>query len=238
MPDSALTTPAGEVRAYLALPAGTGPWPGVVILHELLGVNADIREHADRLAGRDYLALAPDLFSFGGPRLGCVLAAFRALSRRSGAAFQAIEVARAALAERADCTGRVGVIGFCMGGGFALLAAPRFEFAAASVNYGVVPRDAETLLRGACPIVAAYGARDAFLRRAPERLEAALAANGVEHDVKQYPDASHSLLNRHRGRVPLLVDRVTGIGYHEPSARDALARIDAFFDRHVARREA
>ncbi len=167
-----------------------------------------------------------------------MLAAFRALSKRSGAAFDAIEAARAALAERSDATGRVGVIGFCMGGGFALLAAPRGWFQAASVNYGVVPKDAGTLLRGACPIVASYGAKDRFLRDAPQRLEAALAANGVERDVEAYPAASHSLLNRHEGRVPMLIDRVTSYGRTEPAARDAERRIDAFFDRFVAERDA
>jgi len=236
MPETTLPTPAGEVAAYLALPAGDGPWPGVVVLHELLGVTADIRGYADRFAARGYIALAPDLFSFRRPRAVCVLSAFRALASRSGPAFAAIEAARAALAQRADATGRVGVIGFCMGGGFALLAAPSGGFAAASVNYGFVPKDPATVLRGACPVVGTYGGRDLMLRGAAAKLAAALAADGVEHDVKEYPDASHSLLNRHHGRIPLLYDRVTGIGWHEPSATDALRRIDAFFDRHVAGR--
>jgi carboxymethylenebutenolidase len=238
VPETVLPTPAGSVRAYLAAPSGEGPWPGVVVLHEAFGLNDDIRAHADRFAGRGYLALAPDLFSFAGPKPKCVLAAFRSLSRRSGAAFDAIDAARAALAERPDSTGRVGVIGFCLGGGFALLAAPSGRFAASSVNYGVVPKDAERLLRGACPVVGSYGAKDRSLRGAAERLDAALAANGVDRDVKEYPEASHSLLNHHRGRVPMLIDRVTGFGHHGPSARDALARIDAFFDRHVAQRAA
>ena len=97
-----------------------------------------------------------------------------------------------------------------MGGGFALLAAPSGGFAAASVNYGVVPRDAPALLRGACPVVGTYGGRDRMLPRAAAKLEAALAANGVEHDVVEYAGASHSLLNDHDGRFLLLVDRVTG----------------------------
>ena len=237
MAEIALATRAGFARAYLATPAGDGPWPGVVVLHEAFGLDADIRGHADRFAGRGYLALAPDLFSLARPKARCVLAAFRALSRRSGPAFDAIEAARDALAARGDCTGRVGVIGFCMGGGFALLAAPRRWFAASSVNYGIVPDDARELLAGACPIVGSYGARDRFLGGAAEKLDRALSANAIVHDVKEYPGASHSLLNRHHG-VPMLLDRVAGTGWHEPSARDALARIDAFFDRHVAGRDA
>ena len=109
MAEIALATRAGSARAYLATPAGDGPWPGVVVLHEAFGLDADIRGHADRFAGRGYLALAPDLFSLARPKARCVLAAFRALSRRSGPAFDAIEAARDALAARGDCTGRVGV---------------------------------------------------------------------------------------------------------------------------------
>jgi carboxymethylenebutenolidase len=238
MPDTTVLTPSGEVAAYLAVPGTEPPWPGVVVLHEALGLNADIRAHADRFAGRGYLALAPDLFSFRRPKAVCVLGAFRALSKRSGPAFDAIEAARIAVAQRGDTTGRVGVIGFCMGGGFALLCAPRGWFAASSVNYGVVPKDAEAVLRGACPVVGTYGGKDRFLRDAPEKLDAALAANGVERDVKTYPDASHSLLNRPHGRVPELIARVAGYGRTEPAASDAERRIDAFFDRHVAERPA
>jgi carboxymethylenebutenolidase len=239
LPDTSLSTPAGEARAYLAVPSSKPQWPGVVVVHELFGLNDDIREHADRFAARGYIALAPDLFSLDRPKATCVLATFRALSRGSGAAFDVLDAARRALTERADTTGRVGVIGFCMGGGFALVAAaPRGGFAASSVNYGVVPKDAGALLRGACPVVGSYGGNDRFLRGAAAKLDAALAANGVVHDVEEYPEAAHSFLNHHRGRVPMLIDRVTGYGRHEPSAQDALRRIDAFFDRHVAQRDA
>jgi carboxymethylenebutenolidase len=231
-------TLGGGVRAHLAVPpVGEGPWPGVVVLHEVFGLNEDIRQQADRFAAAGYLALAPDLFSPGGARR-CLLATFRSLTAGHGRPFDAIEDARTSLAAREDCTGKVGVIGFCMGGGFALLAAPRGWFDAASVNYGIVPNDAEALLRGACPIVASYGAKDRFLRGAPQKLDAALAANGVDHDVEAYAAASHSFLNRPAGRVPMLIARVAGYGRIEPAASDAERRIDAFFDRFVAARNA
>ena len=75
-----------------------------------------------------------------------------------------------------------------MSGGSALLLAPDHGFAASSVNYGTVPKDAETFLAGACPIVGSYGAKDWTLRGAADRLERALTADGIEHDIK-YPGA-------------------------------------------------
>jgi carboxymethylenebutenolidase len=137
MPDMTYAAPSGALGAYLALPRGGAPWPGVVVIQDALGLGDDIREQADRLAAAGYLAFAPDLYSGRGIR--CVVAALQASRSGRGAAYADIEAARRWLVDRGDCTGRVGIIGFCMGGGFALLSAPRYDFAAASVNYGEVP---------------------------------------------------------------------------------------------------
>jgi carboxymethylenebutenolidase len=234
MPAIAYSTPRGEVPGYLAAPTGAGPWPGVVVLHEAFGLDDDIRAHADRLAQWGYLALAPDLFAWG-RRLTCLRAAFRELRGGSGRTFDDIEAARGWLAARAECTGRVGVIGFCMGGGFALVTANR-GFDAASANYGPLPMHLERALTGACPIVGNYGGKDRLLPGATKRLTRTLTRLGVEHDVKEYPNAGHSFLNDvevgPRPVLPLL--RVTGVKPVPEVAADAWQRIERFFSTHLA----
>jgi len=217
------------LHGYLATPIVDGPWPGVVMIHEIFGLDDVMRRHADRLAGLGYLTLAVDLYSAGGTAR-CLVSTMRAMLKGQGRAFADISAAREHLAESPDCTGKIGAIGFCIGGGFALLTANN-GFDAAAVNYGQLPRHLDEKVVGACPIIGNYGGRDPSLRGAAHRLDAALDNAGVIHDVKEYPAASHAFLNDAEAgpRVlrPLL--RVAGIGPEPDSAKDAWNRIERFF---------
>lgn len=234
MPEIAIpgVATAPVLEAHLAVPpVGEGPWPAVVVLHEAFGLTDGIRQISDRFASAGYLAVAPDLFTAGGA-WRCIRSTFRSLMAGEGKAFDDIEAVRLWVADRDDCTGRVGVGGFCMGGGFALVAASR-GFNASAPNYGMLPKNPNEALRGACPVVASYGAKDRALKGTAPKLARSLATLGVEHDVKEYPDAGHSFLNRHNLGPFSALERVAGLGYHQPSAEDAWDRILRFFDRHL-----
>jgi carboxymethylenebutenolidase len=230
-------TPDGaSLRAELFLPAGEGPHPGVVVLHESFGLNDDIRRIAARFAQAGYAALAPDLYSHG-TRIVCLSRVM--VDMLSGSAAREIgdiHAAREALAARPQVDpGRIAVAGFCQGGGFALVASAQPGFSAAAVNYGTVPSD-RSQLDGVCPVVASYGGRDRVIgRKMAEQLERHLGALGVPHDVKTYDRAGHSFFSQVDGwqgwlaRVPTPM----AVGYDEQAAEDGWRRMLGFFEEHV-----
>jgi len=200
------------------------------VLHEIFGLTDDIKRQADRFAEKGYLALAPDLYAWGNTAR-CLMATLRTLFRGQGRALEDVQGARRFLADRDDCTGAVGVIGFCLGGGLALLAAP-VGFDVAAPNYGDMPRRADHL-QNACPVVASYGYKDRRLRGSADKLGTVLTDLGVDHDVKEYPTAKHGFLFEHTGKTswtqPLMVQ------YDAAAADDAWRRIFTFFDKHLTK---
>lgn len=230
--DLTLYLPGDPIPGYLAMPADIGPWPGVVVLHQAFGLDDDIRRITDRLAGIGYLAVAPDLVAGGGLR--CLARLFLDVQRGQGHSVDTVRDVVDWISGRSDCNGRVGVVGFCVGGGLAFLIGLTGSVDAIAPNYGKTPK-AERLARS-CPVVASYGRKDRVFARAAERAESGLTSARVDHDVKVYDVAGHGFMNQVEGHrlMRTLTRPVMAVDYNRDAAEDAWTRIEAFFARHLA----
>jgi carboxymethylenebutenolidase len=225
---SGLTIPVEIFRPSAA--SHPPPWPGLVVIHEIFGTNDDIRGIARRFADEGYLAAVPNLMA-GGLHLACVLRAMRALAAGRGPAVDALEAVVDVLEARSDA-GKVGAVGFCMGGGFALLLGTRERLAAAGVFYGDI-RQREELAR-VCPVTGGYGGRDRLFAPKGRELIAALDALGREHDVRIYEHAGHSYMNRAGHPVLAALTRpLMHVAYDADAAEDSWRRMLAFFASHL-----
>lgn len=209
-----------------------GPVPGLLMIYEIFGMTDEMRRVARDLAAEGYAVLIPDLFARGPVRPLCVGATLRTMNRGHGPALDDLEAARQFLSARPEVDGaRIGAIGFCMGGGFALLLAGTGRYRVSAPFYG--PGDGK--LPRSCPMVASYGGRDAATRGLPEKLTTELEKLDVPHDVKVYPEVGHSFFTR----IPGLLGKVAAhspihAAYDETAATDAHRRIVDFFREHLA----
>jgi carboxymethylenebutenolidase len=210
---------AGEGSGYLSLPASHGNHPAVIVIQEWWGLNDWVKEQADRFAAKGYVALAPDLYR--GKVASDAMAAHELM--RGLAHDRAMADLKAAynhLATRKDVdASRIGVIGWCMGGGYALdlaLAEPRL--AATVINYGHLVADPAAVKPLTSPILGNFGADDLGIPpKDVEAFEKALKDAGKKSDIKIYPGAGHAFMNPNNKE-----------GYRKESADDAWKRIDAF----------
>ena len=209
--------------AYLATPTDPGPLPAVVVIHEAFGLNDNIRDITQRLANGGYIALAVDLFA-GRSRAVC-LARFMSAMFLNSLNHQGIQDLKAALTFLTQQPGvdaqRLGAIGFCMGGGFAIAwACTDDRLKVIAPFYGVNPRPIEAVQR-LCPVVGSYPEND-FTAGHGRRLDQLLDTHEVPHDIKIYPGAKHSFFNDQRSN------------YHAEASADAWQRTVAFFKERLS----
>lgn len=231
----ALTGGRAISAAFYPVPEATGPRPGVLVIHEALGLTDEMRRMARRFSEAGFVALAPDFLAGLGPKPFCIARFVRGIGRRGvGRPYRQLDAARAWLRLRPEVDGRpIGVAGFCMGGGFALLYAAGAEVEAVAPFYPAVPDEA--ILEGICPVVASFGGRDAVFAAGAARLEASLTKLGIDHDVATYPEAGHGFMTRYQGITAWLGRRLPMHLDHDPvAAEDAWRRTIAFFSRHLA----
>ncbi|ARP71700.1 dienelactone hydrolase family protein [Streptomyces pluripotens] len=210
--------------AFLALPVDTGPYPGVVVIHEASGLNDHIRDICRRFAAEGYAALGVDLFE-GRNRALCMARMFvgAMTGNLDHYGVPALKAALGLLADHPEVdAARIGAIGFCLGGSLVLTwACTDDRLAAIAPFYGAAPKPREAIRR-LCPVVGSWPGKD-FTTKAAGVLETELTAAGTPHDLKVYPEAKHSFFN----------DQWRN--YHADAAADAWQRVLAFFAEHVTR---
>ncbi|MDQ3031991.1 MAG: dienelactone hydrolase family protein [Myxococcota bacterium] len=222
-----------ELPGVLTLPAIAHgePRPALLLVYEVFGLVPEMKRVAQDLANEGYVVLIPDLFDRG-PKPICIARAVRAISQQKGQPLDDLEAARRWLAARPEVdASRLGVIGFCMGGGFALVLAMTGRYQVAAPFYGQAP----ATMSSSCPVVASFGGRDLSFAKFAPRLRKNLEELGVPHDVKLYPEAGHSFYTHTPAGVMGFLGSIGPMraGHHEESARDAHARILAFFREHL-----
>jgi carboxymethylenebutenolidase len=187
----------GKVRAYLARPeSATGKLPGILVIHENRGLNPHIEDITRRLALDNFVALAPDALTPLGGYPGDEDKAREAFAKLDQAKTREDLVAGAGvLKARPECTGKIGVVGFCWGGTMANMLATRLpDLAAAVPFYGGQPAAADAA-RIKAPLLIHYADNDDRINSGWPAYEAALKGSGVAYTMYRYPGTQHGFNN-------------------------------------------
>ena len=210
------------VTGYLAVPESSGRHPALVVIHEWWGLNDWVKEQAQKLAEQGYVALAPDLYH---GKVASDPATAHELSRGmpQDRAVRDLKAAFAYLASRGDVNkGKIGSVGWCMGGGLSLqLAVNESRLAACVVNYGAMPTEAADIQKIHAPVLGNFGADDRGIPAdAVRAFEKALQGAGKSADLKIYDGAGHAFENPNNKA-----------GYRAETAADAWKRMVEFFSK-------
>src|SRR5262247_3372120 len=211
-------------KAYLAKPE-KGSGPGIVLLQEIFGINQYMRDVADYYAEEGYVVLAPDLFWRLEPGVELSEAEFE----KAFGLYQKFDVPKAvediaasvaALRAQSACVGKIGALGFCLGGALAYLAAAHCGVDSAVGYYGVgIEKMLDLVSRIKCPLVLHFAAEDKFVPEAArEQVKAAFAGN-PSAEIYVYPGVDHAFA------------RPGGHAYNKPAAMMAHSRSIALFRR-------
>jgi carboxymethylenebutenolidase len=229
-PGREVTIPAGDgapaTPAFACLPKGATR--GVVVIHEIFGRQPEIDRVVERFAAAGYAAVAPDLFHRG--RFACLRDVFRTMQTGDGVSVRQGRNARAWLcAESGVVEDKVGLIGFCFGGGYVLAAGA--GWAAVSSNYGYVP--STRALTGIGPVIACYGGLDRSLRDMPHVLKRRLERHGVEPEIHVFPNAGHSFLTDGDHPIGRMLFRRMALGDYPTERELGWDKIFDFFERKL-----
>jgi carboxymethylenebutenolidase len=230
----------GQMGGYLARPKGAGPFAGVVVFQEIFGVNSHIREVTERIAREGYVALAPDYFHRTGPGVeygydekGMAGGMKLLMQLKADEMIADSKAALAALRARKDVRGKIGCMGFCIGGHMTYLTACETDVAASASFYcggiagpqgpGGAPSTVSRTAKIKGRILCLFGEKDGLIPQAQvETIREALAKAKVKHDVVVYPGADHGFFCDQRAT------------YQKAAADDAWKRVKALFKSELA----
>lgn len=212
---------AHQTPGYLAIPSGPGPYPGVIAIQEWWGLVGHIKSVADRLAAEGFVVLAPDLYH-GETASEPDEARKLAMALKRGQAIEEIHAAADYLKTLANTNGKVGYVGWCMGGGLALSTAAAHPADAVVCFYGR-PLEASEAARIQAPVLGLYGEKDAGIPLSlVHDFEQQLAAQGTPHSIQIFPEADHAFFNEDRPSV-----------YHPQAAAAAWQQTLAWLRQHL-----
>jgi carboxymethylenebutenolidase len=213
----------GSIKGYFVRPAKPGKHPGVLVIHENRGLNPYIEDVARRAAAEGFLSFAPD----GLTRVG----GYPGDNEKAGELFRQVDREKMAddfvasarwLKSHADCTGKIGAVGFCFGGGVANMLAVRLgaDLAAAVPFYGGQPRT-EDVPKIKAAVLLHYAGLDTRVNAGWPAYEEALKANGVRYSAYIYDNTNHGFHNDSTPR------------YDDAAAKLAWSRTIDFFRQHL-----
>src|SRR5215470_2795555 len=210
-----------QLAGYIAHPEGDAPFPGIVLIHEIYGLNENMKDIARRFAAQGYVALAVDLFA-GRYRAICMFRVMAGLllNPLHNNGIHDLKAALTFLSQQPGVdASRLGAVGYCFGGSFAIAwACTDDRLKVIAPYYGMNPRPLKAVAR-LCPVVGSYPDKD-ITTSAGQKLNVELDRYHVPHDIKIYPDTEHAFFN---DTLP---------AYNEAAALDSWERVLAFFGEH------
>jgi carboxymethylenebutenolidase len=207
------------VQGVLYTPAGKGPFPGIIVIHEWWGLSDWVKDQASKLSDQGYVTLAIDLYRgkvATSPELAHELMNGLPEDRAKRDLHAAFEYLSSQSNVKKD---RIGSIGWCMGGGFSLdVALQEPTLRAVVINYGHLVTDPQSLKQINASVLGLFGAHDQGITPSVPKFESSLKELGKSVDITVYPDAGHGFEN------PINKD-----GYRPEDAADAWQRTVKFF---------
>lgn len=212
-----------KTPGYLARPADDGKYPGVIVLQEWWGINEHIKDVTERFAQARYVALAPDLYH-GKATAEPDEARKLAMALNRDAAIQEISAAGEHLLNNVGVVGeKIGIVGWCMGGGLALSTATEYAKLGAVVSFYGRPLDARDTPKLNAPVLGLYGELDQGIPASMVRdFETELNQNHIPNQINIYSDAQHAFFNDTRAQA-----------YNPQAAEDAWTKTLAWFEKYI-----